>query len=302
MDQRRTPAGPILDVAIEPKGPADKEKLLAALATVAAQDSSFSFSAADAESGHIIVRGTSERHLDLAVDLLRRKFGVELNIGAPQVGYRERISRAVEIDYTHKKQTGGSGQFARVLIRFEPGVAGSGFIFENAVIGGAVRDDCVPGVVKALEASRDNGVLAGFPLIDSRATLIDGAYHEVDSSAATFEIAARAAFRVLKDRHAVELLQPIMAVEVVTPDEFMGGIIGDLNLRRGEVQGTDQRGDAQVITALVPLANMLGYENTMMTITRGRGVFSVRFDHYEPVPRSVDDDPDRFPPAAAMRA
>ncbi len=280
---------PVISVAIEPKTKADQEKLGVALARLAQEDPSFRVSV-DQESGQTILRGMGELHLDIKVDILRRTYKVDANIGAPQVAYRETLTKAVEIDYTHKKQTGGSGQFARVKIQFEPLAAGSGFIFENDVVGGSVPREYVPGVEKGLNASRDNGVLAGYPLIDFKATLVDGAFHEVDSNVLTFEIAARAAFRELKERKAVKLLEPIMKVEVVTPDDFMGGVIGDLNSRRGQVQGTDQRGNAQVITAMVPLANMFGYVNNLRSMSQGRASYSMEFDHYEDVPRAIADE------------
>ena len=280
---------PVISVAIEPKTKADQEKLGVALARLAQEDPSFRVSV-DQESGQTILRGMGELHLDIKVDILRRTYKVDANIGAPQVAYRETLTKAVDIDYTHKKQTGGSGQFARVRIQFEPLPAGSGFVFENEVVGGSVPREFVPGVEKGLNASRDNGVLANFPLIDFKATLVDGAYHEVDSNVLTFEIAARAAFRELKERKAVKLLEPIMKVEVVTPDDFMGGVIGDLNSRRGQVQGTDQRGNAQVITAMVPLANMFGYVNNLRSMSQGRASYSMEFDHYEDVPRAIADE------------
>jgi elongation factor G len=280
---------PVISVAIEPKTKADQEKMGVALARLAQEDPSFRVSV-DEESGQTILRGMGELHLDIKVDILRRTYKVDANIGAPQVAYRETLTKKVEIDYTHKKQTGGSGQFARVKIVFEPLEAGAGFSFENDIVGGSVPKEYVPGVEKGLNASRENGVLAGFPLIDFKATLIDGAYHEVDSNVLTFEIASRAAFRELKERKAVKLLEPMMKVEVVTPEDFMGGVIGDLNSRRGQVQGTDQRGNAQVITAMVPLANMFGYVNTLRSMSQGRASYSMTFDHYEDVPRAIADE------------
>ncbi|MBP6012231.1 MAG: elongation factor G [Alphaproteobacteria bacterium] len=280
---------PVIEVAIEPKTKADQEKMGVALARLAQEDPSFRVSV-DQESGQTILKGMGELHLDIKVDILRRTYKVDANIGAPQVAYRETLTKKVEIDYTHKKQTGGSGQFARVKIVFEPMPAGTGFEFENDIVGGSVPKEYVPGVEKGLNASRDNGVLAGFPLIDFKATLIDGAYHEVDSNVLTFEIATRAAFRELKERKAVKLLEPVMKVEVVTPDEFMGGVIGDLNARRGQVQGTDQRGNAQVVTAIVPLANMFGYVNNLRSMSQGRASYSMQFDHYEDVPRAIADE------------
>jgi len=280
---------PVIEVAIEPKTKADQEKMGVALARLAQEDPSFRVSV-DQESGQTILKGMGELHLDIKVDILRRTYKVDANIGAPQVAYRETLTKAVEIDYTHKKQTGGSGQFARVKIQFEPLPAGSGFEFENEIVGGAVPKEYVPGVEKGLNASREGGVLAGFPLIDFKATLVDGAYHEVDSNVLTFEIAARAAFRELKERKAVKLLEPMMKVEVVTPDDFIGGVIGDLNARRGQVQGTDQRGNAQIVTAMVPLANMFGYVNNLRSMSQGRASYSMQFDHYEDVPRAIADE------------
>ncbi len=280
---------PVISVAIEPKTKGDQEKMGVALARLAQEDPSFRVSV-DEDSGPTLLKGLGALHLDIKVDLLRRPSKVGTKIGAPQVAYRETLTKSVEIDYTHKKQTGGSGQFARVKIVFEPLAAGSGFIFENDIVGGSVPKEYVPGVEKGLNASRENGVLAGFPLIDFKATLIDGAYHEVDSNVLTFEIASRAAFRELKERKAVKLLEPMMKVEVVTPEDFMGGVIGDLNSRRGQVQGTDQRGNAQVITAMVPLANMFGYVNTLRSMSQGRASYSMQFDHYEDVPRAIADE------------
>ena len=280
---------PVIEVAIEPKTKADQEKMGVALARLAQEDPSFRVSV-DQESGQTILKGMGELHLDIKVDILKRTYKVEANIGAPQVAYRETLTKKVEVDYTHKKQTGGSGQFARVKIVFEPQQPGFGYEFENDIVGGAVPKEYVPGVEKGLNASRENGVLAGFPLIDFKATLIDGAFHEVDSNVLTFEIAARAAFRELKERKAVKLLEPIMKVEVVTPDDFLGGVIGDINSRRGQVQGTDTRGNAQVITAMVPLANMFGYVNNLRSMSQGRASYSMQFDHYDEVPRAIADE------------
>src|SRR5690606_35503800 len=220
----------------------------------------------------------------------RREFKVEANVGAPQVAYRESITRRAEIDYTHKKQTGGSGQFARVKLAFEPLERGGGFIFENSVVGGAVPREYVPGVEKGLKSAKDNGIMAGFPMIDFKATLLDGAYHDVDSSVLAFEIAARAAFKEGMAKAGPQLLEPIMKVEVVTPDEYMGDIIGDLNSRRGQVSGMDQRGNARVVDAMVPLANMFGYVNTLRSMSQGRAQYTMQFDHYEPVPQAVADE------------
>ena len=231
-----------------------------------------------------------ELHLEIIVDRMRREFNVEANVGAPQVAYRETISRVFNVDYTHKKQSGGSGQYARVKIRFEPLPPGSGYQFENEVIGGSVPREFIPGVQKGLNSSVNNGVIAGFPVTDFKATLTDGAYHDVDSSALAFEIAARAAFREGLPQAGPKLLEPIMKVEVVTPEDYMGDIIGDLNSRRGQVGGMDSRGNARVISAMVPLANMFGYVNTLRSMSQGRSQFSMEFHHYEQVPNNVSDE------------
>jgi elongation factor G len=280
---------PVIEIAIEPKSKADQEKLGVALAKMVSEDPSFTVQT-DQESGQTIMRGMGELHLDIKVDILKRTYKVEANIGAPQVAYRESLGKVTDIDYTHKKQTGGTGQFARVKIKFEPGEQGSGFIFESGVVGGAVPKEFIPGVQKGLESAKENGLLAGFPVIDFKATLYDGAYHDVDSSVLAFEIAARAAFRELRERGAPKLLEPIMKVEVVTPDEYMGDVIGDLNSRRGQIQGTETRGNAQVVTAFVPLANMFGYINTLRSFSQGRANFSMTYDHYDPVPQAVADE------------
>ena len=230
-----------------------------------------------------------ELHLEIKVDILRRTYKVDANVGAPQVAYRETLSKPVTVDYTHKKQTGGSGQFARVKIEYEPLPPGSGFVFENEVVGGSIPKEFIPSVEKGIKAQKESGLMAGFPVIDFKATLVDGAFHEVDSNALTFDIAARASFRELATKGAVKLLEPIMKVEVVTPDDFLGGVIGDLNGRRGHVQGTDTRGNAQIVTAMVPLANMFGYINTLRSMTQGRAQYSMQFDHYETVPQAIAD-------------
>ncbi len=280
---------PVIEQAIEPKSKADQEKLGVALAKMVAEDPSFTVQT-DQESGQTIMKGMGELHLDIKVDILRRTYKVDANIGAPQVAYRESLGRKADIDYTHKKQTGGTGQFARIKVLFEPGEPGSGFVFESKVVGGNVPKEFIPGVEKGLESSKDNGLLAGFPLIDFKATLYDGAYHDVDSSVLAFEIAARAAFRELREKGAPKLLEPIMKVEVLTPDEYLGDVIGDLNSRRGQIQGTDQRGNAQVITAFVPLANMFGYVSNLRGMSQGRAQFTMQYDHYEPVPQVVADE------------
>jgi len=288
LERMEFPA-PVIEIAVEPKSKADQEKLGVALQKLAAEDPSFTVST-DHESGQTILKGMGELHLDIKIDILKRTYKVEANIGAPQVAYRESLGRKVDIDYTHKKQTGGTGQFARVMITFEPGEPGSGFVFENAIVGGAVPKEYIPGVQKGLESVKDNGLLAGFPLIDFKATLTDGKFHDVDSSVLAFEIASRAAFKELREKGAPKLLEPIMKVEVVTPEEYLGSVIGDLNSRRGMIQGQDMRGNATVVNAYVPLANMFGYVNTLRGMSQGRAQFSMVYDHYDPVPQHVADE------------
>jgi elongation factor G len=280
---------PVIEVAIEPKTKGDQEKMGMALVRLAQEDPSFRVST-DQESGQTILKGMGELHLEIKVDILKRTYKVDANVGAPQVAYRETLSKPVAIDYIHKKQTGGSGQFARVKIEYEPLPPGSGFVFENEVVGGSVPKEFIPAVEKGLRAQKESGLMAGFPVIDFKATLVDGAYHEVDSNALTFDIAARASFRELASKGAVKLLEPVMKVEVVTPEDFLGGVIGDLNSRRGQVQGTDSRGNAQVVTAMVPLANMFGYINTLRSMSQGRAQYSMQFDHYEQVPQAIADE------------
>jgi elongation factor G len=280
---------PVIEVAIEPKTKADQEKMGMALVRLAQEDPSFRVST-DQESGQTILKGMGELHLEIKVDILKRTYKVDANVGAPQVAYRETLSKPLSIKYTHKKQTGGSGQFAEVTIEFEPLEPGSGFVFENEVVGGSVPKEFIPAVEKGLKTQKESGLLAGFPVIDFKATLVDGKYHEVDSNALTFDIAARAAFRELASKGAVKLLEPVMKVEVVTPEDFLGGVIGDLNSRRGQVQGTDSRGNAQVVTAMVPLANMFGYINTLRSMSQGRAQYSMTFDHYEQVPQAIADE------------
>jgi elongation factor G len=277
---------PVIEIAIEPKSKADQEKLGVALGKMVAEDPSFTVFT-DQESGQTIMKGMGELHLDIKVDILKRTYKVDANIGAPQVAYRESLGKKVDIDYTHKKQTGGTGQFARVMITFEPGEPGTGFVFESKIVGGAVPKEFIPGVEKGLESIKESGLLAGFPLIDFKATLTDGKYHDVDSSVLAFEIAARAAFRELREKGAPKLLEPIMKVEVVSPDEYLGDVIGDLNSRRGQIQGTEQRGNAQVVTAFVPLANMFGYIGNLRGMSQGRAQFTMQYDHYEEVPNVV---------------
>jgi elongation factor G len=280
---------PVIEIAIEPKSKADQEKLGVALQKLAAEDPTFRVST-DQESGQTILRGMGELHLDIKVDILKRTYKVDANIGQPQVAYRETLGRPAEIVYTHKKQTGGSGQFAEVKILFEPAEPGAGYSFESKIVGGNVPREYIPGVEKGLFNAKDNGLLAGFPVIDFTATLLDGKYHDVDSSVLAFEIAARSAFRELRGRAAPKLLEPIMKVEVTTPEEYVGDVIGDLNSRRGMIQGTDQRGNAQVIIAMVPLANMFGYVNNLRSMSQGRANFHMEYDHYEAVPQAVADE------------
>jgi elongation factor G len=288
LEKMEFPA-PVIEIAVEPKSKADQEKLGVALAKLASEDPSFTVST-DHESGQTILKGMGELHLDIKIDILKRTYKVEANIGAPQVAYRESLGKRAEIDYTHKKQTGGTGQFARIKLVFEPGEPGSGFVFESSVVGGSVPKEYIPGVIKGLESAKENGLLAGFPVIDVKASLIDGAYHDVDSSVLAFEIAARAAFKELREKGAPKLLEPIMAVEVVTPEEYLGSVIGDLNGRRGMIQGQDMRGNATVVNAFVPLANMFGYVNTLRGMSQGRAAFTMQYDHYDPVPQHVADE------------
>jgi len=277
---------PVIEIAIEPKSKADQEKLGVALAKLAAEDPSFRVST-DPESGQTILKGMGELHLDIKVDILKRSYKVDANIGQPQVAYREKITKPVTVDYMHKKQTGGSGQFAGVKIVVEPKVPGTGYEFENKVIGGTVPKEYIPGVEKGLTSVLTSGVLAGFPVVDLKVSLVDGKYHDVDSSALAFEIASRAALREALQRGGSVLLEPIMRVEVVTPEEYTGSVIGDLNSRRGHIQGQDMRGNANVINAMVPLANMFGYVNVLRSMTQGRATFTMQFDHYEQVPQNV---------------
>ncbi|MEM7492998.1 MAG: elongation factor G [Pseudomonadota bacterium] len=276
---------PVIEIAVEPKTKADQEKMSAGLARLAAEDPSFQVES-DHESGQTIMKGMGELHLDILVDRLKREFKVEANIGQPQVAYREAIGRPTEIDYTHKKQSGGSGQFARVKIQFEPLEAGSGFEFDSKIVGGAVPKEYIPGVEKGLGMAKENGLLAGYPVTDFKATLIDGAFHDVDSSVLAFEIAARAAFRELKSEGDPRLMEPVMRVEVVTPEDYMGDIIGDLNSRRGQIQGSEPRGNATAINAFVPLVNMFGYVSNLRGMSQGRAQFTMQFDHYAEVPKA----------------
>src|SRR3954462_15197196 len=280
---------PVIEIAIEPKSKADQEKLGVALAKLVAEDPSFRVMT-DQESGQTILKGMGELHLDIKVDILKRTYKVEANIGAPQVAYREKTSRRAEVDYTHKKQTGGSGQFARVKIVAEPTPPNTPFTFENDVVGGSVPKEFIPGVVKGLESVLTSGVLAGFPVVDLKVTLIDGKAHDVDSSALAFEIAARYALREALAKAGPVLLEPIMKVEVVTPEDYTGSVIGDLNSRRGQIQGQDMRGNANVVTAMVPLNNMFGYVSNLRSMSQGCATFTMQFDHYAEVPRAVAEE------------
>ncbi len=280
---------PVIEIAVEPKTKADQEKMGVALARLAAEDPSFRVET-NFESGQTIMKGMGELHLDILVDRMRREFKVEANIGAPQVAYRETISHKAEIDYTHKKQTGGTGQFARVKLVIEPVEPGVGYSFESKIVGGTVPKEYIPGVEKGIKSVMDSGPLAGFPVIDFKVSLIDGAFHDVDSSVLAFEIATRAAMRDGLKKAGAKLLEPIMKVEVVTPEEYTGGVIGDLTSRRGMVTGQDSRGNANVINAMVPLANMFGYINTLRSMTSGRAVFTMLFDHYDAVPQNISDE------------
>ena len=279
---------PVIEIAVEPKSKNDQEKMSLGLQRLAAEDPSFQVTT-DLESGQTIMRGMGELHLDILVDRLKREFKVEAAIGAPQVAYRETITKDVEIDYTHKKQSGGSGQFARVKIKFGP-LAEGGYQFSNSVVGGSVPKEYIPGVEKGIDSAKDTGTIAGFPVIDFQAELVDGASHDVDSSVLAFEIAARAAFREAMDKAAARLLEPVMKVEVLTPEEYMGDIIGDLNSRRGQVSGMEQRGINHVVNSMVPLANMFGYVNNLRSMSQGRASYTMTFDHYEEVPHNVAEE------------
>ncbi len=277
---------PVIDMSIEPKTKADQEKMAIALYKLAAEDPSFRVST-DSESGQTIIKGMGELHLDIKVDILKRTHKVEVTVGAPQVAYRETITRAAEVDYTHKKQTGGTGQFARVILEIEPNEKGAGYEFESKVVGGTVPKEFIPGVEKGINSVMSSGVVAGFPVLDVKVSLTDGAYHEVDSSAIAFEIAARAAMREGLQKAGSVLLEPIMKVEVTTPEDYLGGVIGDLNSRRGQIIGTGNRGNAQIVNAMVPLANMFGYVNNLRSMSQGRASYTMQFDHYEQVPQAV---------------
>jgi elongation factor G len=280
---------PVIEIAVEPKTKADQEKMGLALQRLAAEDPSFRVSV-DHESGQTIMKGMGELHLEILVDRMKREFKVEANVGAPQVAYRETITKLAEIDYTHKKQSGGSGQYARITLVFEPQEPGKGYEFVSEIVGGAVPKEYIPGVEKGLKSAQETGIIAGFPVVDFKVRLTDGAYHDVDSSALAFEIASRAAFKEGMQKAGPQLLEPIMKVEVVTPEEYMGDVIGDLNSRRGQINSMEDRGNAKVITAMVPLSSMFGYINQLRSMSQGRANYSMVFDHYEGVPPNIAEE------------
>ena len=280
---------PVIEVAVEPKTKADQEKMGVALNRLAREDPSFRVTS-DHESGQTIIKGMGELHLEILVDRMKREFKVEANVGAPQVAYREYLAKKVDIDYTHKKQSGGSGQFGRVKFTVTPGARGTGVIFKDAVKGGNIPKEYIPSVEKGMRETAETGSLIGFPIIDFEIELYDGAYHDVDSSALAFEICARAAMREAAQKAGIKLLEPIMKVEVVTPEDYLGDVIGDMNSRRGQIQGTDSRGNAQVVEAMVPLANMFGYVNQLRSFTQGRAQYSMQFSHYDEVPANVAEE------------
>ena len=280
---------PVIEMKVEPKTKVDQEKMAVALYKLAAEDPSFRVST-DSESGETIIKGMGELHLDIKVDILKRTHKVEVVVGAPQVAYREAITRKITKDYTHKKQTGGTGQFARVILEIEPAEKGAGNSFEARIVGGSVPKEYIPGVEKGLNSVLNSGPLIGFPVVDMKVALIDGAYHDVDSSAIAFEIATRAAMREAFETAGAVLLEPIMKVEVTAPDEYLGGVIGDLNSRRGQILGTSTRGNAQIVNSMVPLANMFGYINNLRSMSQGRASYTMQFDHYEQVPTAVADE------------
>ncbi|MBT4880386.1 MAG: elongation factor G [Alphaproteobacteria bacterium] len=280
---------PVIEVAVEPKTKADQEKMSQALARLSSEDPTFRVTS-DIESGQTIIKGMGELHLEILVDRMKREFSVEANVGAPQVAYRETITKPTTVDYTHKKQSGGAGQFARVKIEFEPREPGEGYEFESKIFGGSIPKEYIPGVEKGAATAIESGPIAGFPVIDLKIKLVDGAYHDVDSSTLAFELAGRAAVREALPKAAPRLLEPVMKVEVVTPDEYMGDIIGDLNGRRGQVTGMDQQGNARIVSAMVPLATMFGYVNNLRSMSQGRAQFTMTFDHYDQVPQAVADE------------
>jgi elongation factor G len=280
---------PVIEVAVEPKTKADQEKMGIALNRLAREDPSFRVTS-DVESGQTIIKGMGELHLEILVDRMRREFKVEANVGAPQVAYREYLAKPIEMSYTHKKQSGGSGQFAEIKIKVIPGERGSGFVFSDQIKGGNVPKEYIPSVEKGMRETAETGSLIGFPIIDFEVQLIDGKYHDVDSSALAFEICARGAMREAAQKAGIKLLEPIMKVEVVTPEDYLGDVIGDLNSRRGQIQGTDSRGNATAVEAVVPLANMFGYVNQLRSFSQGRAQYSMQFSHYDEVPANVADE------------
>ncbi|MDF2637184.1 MAG: translation elongation factor [Novosphingobium lindaniclasticum] len=277
---------PVIELSVEPKTKADQEKMGVALNRLSAEDPSFRVTT-DHESGQTIIKGMGELHLDIIVDRMRREFKVEANVGAPQVAYREYLAKAVDVDYTHKKQSGGTGQFGRVKIKVTPGERGAGITFKDEIKGGNIPKEYIPAIEKGMRETAASGSLVGFPIIDFDIVLYDGAYHDVDSSALAFEIAGRGAMREVAQKAGIKLLEPIMKVEVVTPEEYLGDVIGDMNSRRGQIQGTDSRGNAQVVESMVPLANMFGYVNQLRSFTQGRANYSMFFSHYDEVPANV---------------
>ena len=280
---------PVIEIAVEPKTKADQEKMGEALGRLAKEDPSFRVTS-DEESGQTIIKGMGELHLDIIVDRMKREFKVEANVGAPQVAYRETLENASEVEYTHKKQSGGAGQFAKVKLLVEPQEPGAGRLVESKIKGGAIPKEFIPGVEKGIETVSDSGILAGFPMIDYKVTIIDGLHHDVDSSVLAFELASRACFKEACTKGTLKLLEPVMRVEVVTPEDYMGDVIGDLNSRRGQISTQEQRGNATVITAMVPLANMFGYINNLRSMSQGRAQYSMFFDHYSKVPQNVQDE------------
>ncbi|MDP5279055.1 elongation factor G [Sphingomonas sp. DG1-23] len=280
---------PVIELSVEPKTKADQEKMGVALNRLAREDPSFRVTS-DAESGQTIIKGMGELHLEILVDRMKREFKVEANVGAPQVAYREYLAKPVDIDYTHKKQSGGTGQFGRVKVKLTPGERGSGFVFKDEIKGGNIPKEYIPAIEKGFRETAETGSLVGFPIIDFEVLLYDGAYHDVDSSALAFEICARGAMREAAQKSGIKLLEPIMKVEVVTPEDYLGDVIGDMNSRRGQIQGTDTRGNAQTVDAMVPLANMFGYVNALRSFTQGRAQYSMQFSHYDEVPANVADE------------
>ncbi|MEK9210703.1 MULTISPECIES: elongation factor G [unclassified Sphingomonas] len=280
---------PVIELSVEPKTKADQEKMGVALNRLAREDPSFRVTS-DAESGQTIIKGMGELHLEILVDRMKREFKVEANVGAPQVAYREYLKKPVDIDYTHKKQSGGTGQFGRVKVKLTPGERGSGFVFKDEIKGGNIPKEYIPAIEKGFRETAETGSLVGFPIIDFEVLLYDGAYHDVDSSALAFEICARGAMREAAQKSGITLLEPVMKVEVVTPEDYLGDVIGDMNSRRGQIQGTDTRGNAQTVEAMVPLANMFGYVNALRSFTQGRAQYSMQFSHYDEVPQNVADE------------